>query len=274
MLGSIDLEQFIEETFTSVKDWDDNFKTGLTKRRELDRLQDFYKVDCFNISITSLKGTIEDQLQKLTDSLVVSLKQRIKKDKSTVDKFLEEGMAKLTSKPETVEEIGAAKVEALEIAKSKAGIRELYQECQEKNKLLRQMAGQNVDLTEIESRWTKLETTLSAFSEMIEEQKNVVKSEIDQRIRNVNVEIEKFYARWSALKPKEMDEMDNEIAEETTVKMKDWRKEWDIIEKKIKDSITDCEHFQMAAPSFSFQKEVSTTQSHTLNPSWIRFRKN
>lgn len=75
------------------------------KRKELKKLPDSFKVDCFNISLVPFKGSIEDQLRRLSDALVESLKDSLEKDSQTVQDFIAQGLKKLNSNPTSVEEI-------------------------------------------------------------------------------------------------------------------------------------------------------------------------
>ena len=106
------------------------------------------------------------------------------------------------------------------------------------------------------ARWGNFDSTLSAFSEMIDEQKNVLKQETDQRIKSLNNDLEKFYNRWESLKPKERNQLDREIAMETSEQMKDWRQQWDELETKTTNIMNDCKHFGIDAPHFSFYDEL------------------
>ena len=40
--------------------------------------------------------------------------------------------------------------------------------------------------------------------------------------------------------------------------MKEWREEWDTMEKKIKDAKGDCDHFQMPSPNFTHYSDIVT----------------
>ena len=228
----------------------------VAKRRELEKMQDTYKIECFNVSIGPFKQSVEELIQKYMDILLRTLKSSIKTEKEGLDQFLEKAMAKLTAKPQTVAEINEARTAALEINTQKEEMKKGYTECEERNKILRQVGGQNVNITEMESRWHNLEITLNAFSATIEEQKNLVKAEIDTRIVSLNTDIDKFFSRWTALKPKEMDEMDRDAAAEMSKKMREWKEEWDVVEKRIQTVKSDSEHFQMPAPRFTHYDEI------------------
>ena len=208
LIGSVDPEAFIEKNFKFAKDWENNINILISKKRELEKMLDVHKIECFNVTISPFKQSVEELIQKNVEILLRTLKVSIKKDKEILDQFLGKAMEKLTAKPQTVAEIGEAKNAALEINNQKEEMKKMYVECEERNKILRQVGGQNVKITEMESRWHNLEITLAAFSATIEEQKNLVRQEIDSRVKGINNDVEKFYSRWSALKPKEIDEID------------------------------------------------------------------
>eukprot|EP01022_Parablepharisma_sp_SALTPOND_P023029 TRINITY_DN475_c0_g1_i1.p1 TRINITY_DN475_c0_g1~~TRINITY_DN475_c0_g1_i1.p1 ORF type:complete len:3195 (-),score=434.63 TRINITY_DN475_c0_g1_i1:26360-35944(-) len=228
----------------------------LGKRRELEKMQDSYKIECFNVSIAPFKQSVEDLLQRHIEILLRTLKTSIKSEKENLDQFLEKAMGKLTAKPQTVAEINEAKTAALEINTQKGEFMKSYTECQERNKLLRQVGGQNVNISDLESRWHNLEITLNAYAATIEQQKNIVKAEIDNRIASLNADIDKFFARWTALKPKEIDELDHDSASEMAKKMKEWKEEWDVLGKRVETVKKDCEHFQMPLPTFGHYAEI------------------
>lgn len=58
-----DLDAFVEANVTTVADWDANFKMLKVKRRDSEKLPDFQKVDCVNVSLAPFKSSVEDQLQ-------------------------------------------------------------------------------------------------------------------------------------------------------------------------------------------------------------------
>jgi len=256
VIGMIDAESFIEKNLKTAEHWSENFKTMLGKRRELEKMQDTYKIDCFNVSISPFKQSIEDLLQRYIDILVRTLKTSIKGEKENLEAFLTKAMTKLTAKPQTVAEINEARTAALEINQQKSEFVKSFTECQERNKLLRQIGGQNVNISHLESQWHNLETALNEYSETIEKQKSLVKAEIDNRISMLNQDIDKFYARWSALKPKEKDDLDQQSASEMAKKMKEWKEEWDTLEKRVVTVKGDAEHFQMPAPRLSKYQDV------------------
>ena len=80
------------------------------------------KVDCLHISTTPVKAVIDDQIQRLFDALLNSLRRAINNDVTTIDTFLTQSMDTLSQRPQTVEEIGEANAKHAEFSKTKAEV--------------------------------------------------------------------------------------------------------------------------------------------------------
>ena len=64
-----------------------------------------------------MKSTIDDLIQQLFDSLLTSLRRSIANDIQTIDTFVTDGMETLSTRPQTVEEIGMANEKHEELSK-------------------------------------------------------------------------------------------------------------------------------------------------------------
>lgn len=126
-LSQLDVTKFIENHFKDVADWENNFQHVRQKRKELKKLPDSFKVDCFNISLIPLKGAVEDQLRRFSDALVDSLKDSLERDGQTVHDFIMKGLKKLNSNPTSVEEIEQMHSDAIQIGMEKEAIARLYE---------------------------------------------------------------------------------------------------------------------------------------------------
>jgi dynein heavy chain 2 len=104
-LGNLDLQTYIEENFTSVQDWEDNFQMLRQKRKELKKIPDSFKVDCINVNIVPFKAGIEELFRRMTDALVETLQESVERDYETVTSFIKKGLEKLNKNPKSVEEI-------------------------------------------------------------------------------------------------------------------------------------------------------------------------
>ena len=66
-----------------------------------------------------VKTFIDDLIQRLFDALLASLRKAITADVTTIDSFVSEAIETLSTRPQTVEEIGEASVKHAEFAKRK-----------------------------------------------------------------------------------------------------------------------------------------------------------
>lgn len=74
-------------------------------------------MDCITVSTAPVKTTIDDLIQQLFDALLNSLRRNIVNHIQTIDNFVTEGMESLSTRPQTVEEIGLANAKHEELSK-------------------------------------------------------------------------------------------------------------------------------------------------------------
>lgn len=77
------------------------------------------KIDCITVNTMPVKTFIDDLIQRLFDALLASLRKAITADVTTIDSFVSEAIETLSTRPQTVEEIGEASVKHAEFAKRK-----------------------------------------------------------------------------------------------------------------------------------------------------------
>jgi len=85
------------------------------KRRELKKLPDSQKVDCITVNLVPFKGGVDDIFKRLSDALVDSLKESIDRDAIEVQRFIQQGLQKLNSNPQSMEEIEQIHKDAVQI---------------------------------------------------------------------------------------------------------------------------------------------------------------
>jgi dynein heavy chain 2 len=98
--------------------------------------------------------------------------------------------------------------------------------------------------------------SIGDFDSILSEQTKQIKSEITGRTKDIQQSIDKFYSRWNTLKPKQVDDLDRESARDLALKMRDWRAEWNDIEKKVQEMNKDCDHFEMEQVQFENYQSV------------------
>lgn len=199
VLGTVDLDELADKNLSEVSDWEDNFRAVKAKGRDAEKLPSTIKVDCITVSTEPVKATIDDHIQRLFDALLSSLRrvsrgilsvltlcQGVNGHIQDIDKFVESGMEALSTRPQTVEEIGKVNAQHSELSKQKPTIQPLFEAAETKNRLLRSVlvretarslihgirsvAGGGVDLASVQSRWDKFELMLESHALMIKEQ--------------------------------------------------------------------------------------------------------
>ncbi|XP_063970614.1 cytoplasmic dynein 2 heavy chain 1 [Lytechinus pictus] len=292
VLGSVDLDKLLETHLHTVADWERNFKALKARGRDSEKLPSQVKVYCVTVSTAPVKGTIDDHIQRLFDSLLSSLRRSITESVSEIEKFLKDGMEALATMPQTVEEIGNANAKHAELEAKKPEMRPMFDRAEAKNKLLRTVAGGGVDqFTQLHAHWEKFELMMESHQLMIKEQVNVMKSNVESRVDAFRNELEKFSARWNHAKPtpEVIESGDKEACLKAVELVKEKKVEFDEMQKTKNSLIFDCKHFELEEPFFSIANdlEVDFDQQTTMwtlyeefsnslsvleNEDWIVFR--
>ncbi|XP_070553238.1 cytoplasmic dynein 2 heavy chain 1-like isoform X2 [Ptychodera flava] len=258
-LGSLDLDQVVDEHLQTVPDWERNFKALKARGRDAEKLPNEIKVDCITVSTTPVKSVIDDHIQRLFDALLNSLRRSIIRHTSDIEKFLNDAMESLSTRPQTVEEIGVANANHAELASKKPEIMPLFAKAEANNKLLRSVAGGGMDtISQLQARWDKFELMMESHELMVKEQVEVMKSNVTSRVQAFEQDLDKFSARWHQLKPSDdlLDSGDKEGCMKAVSSIKEKRAEFDELEKTRASLLNDCSHFGLDEPQFPVSDEL------------------
>ncbi|KAH3831149.1 hypothetical protein DPMN_104411, partial [Dreissena polymorpha] len=263
VLGSLDLDEFVEQHLKEQGDWEKNFKALKIRGRDAEKLPNEVKIDCITVNTMPVKAVIDDHIQRLFDALLNSLRKAITKDVAEIENFLNVSMETLSKRPTSTEEIGEANTKHGEFAKQRKQIKPLFDTAESKNKLLRSVAGGGVDsINQLLARWDKFELMMESFQLMVKEQVEVMKKSVDGRVKNFQAELDKFGARWQQLKPgDEALEGDKEKLKAAIQVIKDKRQEFHEMEENRKRLVNDLEHFGMVVPSFELADQINRSLS-------------
>ncbi|EDO38992.1 predicted protein [Nematostella vectensis] len=266
VLGSIDLDALVDKHLHDVADWERNFRALKARGRDAEKLPLSVKVDCITVSTVPVKSTIDDHIQQLFDALMSSLRRSITQEVQTIDTFLTSGMEALSTRPQTVEEIGEANLKHTELTSQKPQIQPLFEKAESKNKLLRNVAGGGVEqIGQLQARWDKFELMLESHELMVKEQVEVMKSNVESRVQAFQQELDKFAARWHQLKPKDIDvDTDRQACIAAVTSVKERKAEFVELEETMKKLIFECSHFGVTEPHFpvadDLRQDISTTE--------------
>ncbi|XP_041920571.1 cytoplasmic dynein 2 heavy chain 1 [Alosa sapidissima] len=259
VLGQVDMEALVVKHLQNVQDWERNFKALKAKGKESERLPSMEKVDCVTVNCEPVKAAIDDLIQRLFDALLASLRKSIQGHTQNIEMFVAQAMETLSVRPENIEEIGEANVKHGELQAKKPEILPQFQEAEEKNRLLRAVAGGGLDsISSLRAKWDKFELMMESHQLMIKEQVEVMRSNAESRVQTYLQELQKFRMRWDQLKPgHDVIESGNPEALQKCVQtIKDKKAEFQELELTRKKLIEDCRHFELDAPDFSEAEEI------------------
>lgn len=129
------------------------------------------KVGCITVNMAPVKAAVDDLLQRLFDTLLFTLRHSISTDAQQANQFLNDAIATLSSRPQTIEEIAEANAKHHAFGKQKSQLKPLFEKMEAKNKLLRSVAGTGVEsLGQVQQQWEKFELMLDSHQLMIKEQ--------------------------------------------------------------------------------------------------------
>ncbi|XP_032878557.1 cytoplasmic dynein 2 heavy chain 1 isoform X2 [Amblyraja radiata] len=268
VLGQVNIEALIEDNLHTAHDWEKNFKALKGRGKDSERLPSVVKVDCITINCNPVKAVIDDLIQMLFDALVQSIRKSIQANIHEIDSFVSDAMELLSKRPETVEEIGDANAKHMEITSKKPRILPLFQEAEDKNKLLRSVAGGGLEiLSSLRAKWDKFQLMMESHQLMVNEQIEIMKANVESHVKIYVQQLEKFEARWNQLKPSDdiVDSGSREMLNKCVECINEKKIEFDELETTRKKLIDDCRHFKVGEPEFELAERLREDLEHYAN---------
>jgi dynein heavy chain 2 len=194
------------------------------------------RYDCFVVNINPLKLTIENQLRRLHDSMLNYLKRSIVRDANLVDTFVDQGLETLNDRPQTLDEIGESYKKHEDLNSKRKDILPLYQRLESKNKLLRSVAGGGHEqLIQLHTKLDTFESMMNSHIQLINDQKDLLKKNIQSRYEAFINDCEKLKLRWQQFRPREQDMEDEKKCRESLKLVREKEKEIeDLMKQKEK----------------------------------------
>ena len=146
--------------------------------------------------------------------------------------------------------------DAIELGVEKDGIVKIFEGCERKNKMIKQMKGTSMKLGEIEAMWKFFDARLASFQDKIEDQKARLVQELDNRVKTMNTDLEKMFDKWNEKKPKERHQLTAEGAMEAAEMMRELKEQWKTMSVKVEKVNRDCKHFGKEAPKLTFYAKM------------------
>lgn len=290
-LGSVSLDDFVNERLDEVGDWEANFKALRAASKDAEKLPTEVRVDSFCVSLTSMKAAIDEQMRSLQDSLTGSLKRKGEAEKLEVEQFLNDARDMLQMKANSVEEIAEMRAKAKEIVEKRKRMQMLRKKVEEKNKLIRAMGGTvgggssgakgigpggstgaggasatTVDINSLNSEWETLEAKLDQHEEHLDAQRSELKKQMGGRVNEFVGRLDTFVARWGELKPKGIPKNPELLVQKIEEDAARWEEMWEEAQKVIKE----CDSFGIDPPGFEMLAQVGEDIKATRE-AWGRY---
>ncbi|CAJ0594203.1 unnamed protein product [Cylicocyclus nassatus] len=272
LLAQVDLEQLIEEKLTTASDWETQMKFLKTKGREAEKLPSEIRLECIVVSTAGAKSAIDELLQRLFDTLTWTLRLSITTKLQTIQQFLTQAITVLSSRPQSIDEVAEANARHTEYGKTNKELKASWNVLNEQHTLLRSVAGSGVDqMNSLTQEWEKFELMLDTHQQMIKEQVEVLKSNVDIRAKTLNDETEKLFARWNQFKPKsDALQGDRQALLKAIEFIKEKRAEYDELVVSREKLEKESDQFDLKRPDFSVLDQLGADIQEYEN-NWVIF---
>ncbi|KAM7291624.1 cytoplasmic dynein 2 heavy chain 1 [Ixodes scapularis] len=105
-LGSVNLEEFIEQSCSSPEDWKRNFRVVKAKSQEFGKMfLEEERFDCVVVNYSPLRAYVDYLISELDSAMVRVLQRSIAADAVGVHDFLQEALGTLSKRPQSAEEV-------------------------------------------------------------------------------------------------------------------------------------------------------------------------
>jgi dynein heavy chain 2 len=164
------------------------------------------------------------------------LKNSIVRDANMIDSFVDQSLDTLNDRPQTLDEISESYKKHEELNSKRKDILPLYQRLESKNKLLRSVAGGGHEqLVQLQSKIDQFESMMNSHIQLINDQKDVLKQNVQARYDAFANECEKLKLRWQQFRPREQDMEDEKKCRDSLKLVREKEKEiQDLIKQKEK----------------------------------------
>ncbi|VDD87207.1 unnamed protein product [Enterobius vermicularis] len=272
VLEEIDLEALIEEKFTKAEDWENQIKALKGKGRDAEKLPSEVKLECIVVSTQPIRAAIDDMLQRLYDTLVWTLRYSTSVQVQVLSRFLTEAIAILSSRPQSMEDVAKVNQKHFEFANASRKMHNLLETVQEKNSLLRSIAGSgNEQLPHVIQDWEKFELMFDSHQLMIKDQVGYLRAEIKKKTKALSDESEKLVARWNHFKPKpERLGEDPKAMVEAVEVIKENRILFNDLWERIQTLRSECIELNMDEPLFP-TLEVMNSDLENFEQVWLLY---
>jgi len=256
-LLQVNYESFSENYLNTFNAWKNNLESLYKVKKEISKIDDVIKIDCFKLNITGFKDYFESSFELIFDKLSESLKEKLNFNVKQIDEFVKEAFTTMNKKAKTMQEVLEFKQDFTTISRKKVKYLKLCEQTEEMNKLVYKLTGGSLNLSSLSSRWQNFDNMIGSYSNMLEEQKEEIKKEMFSKMDSLNDRLDKFFSKFQANrvdsnympdKDTDLNEIANSIKQNYT--------EFSAIEKDIQAIVDDCKNFDLELPNLEAYNRI------------------
>jgi dynein heavy chain 2 len=257
LLGMLDFDAFVEHSILSLDDYDANFAALKSKRRELDKITDLQRIDCITVHLGPFKAAIDMTIQRATDAIVVHLRRNLISCLHEVEQYLDNGSTTMAMRPASLGDIAKAQKSWKELTETRAVMKSQTAQCEERRRLLVVMGTGLIDVSEINSRMTKLngnweafDSALDAFAGVVDEQRKALRGNVSKEVDEASAQIDKAASRWQALRPTSLKSWDRNELAQVLANLDEWNATVGTLQDMAQEVIENAGSFGLDVPEF------------------------
>lgn len=209
----VELVEFYDDADETI--WEANLKQMRRKKRELERIPDFVRVDCFMVHLVILKAVVEEQIERygfgpilnlivvdlrFSLELVISLKRRVNEEIKSISERLESSLEKLSAVPESFREIAECENEVGKLSEELPSIRKHLDGLSERAVLIESTGGGVVvGLERLRELCGAVTVKVEGLGSIVEDSREKLKQRMGGRIDELEEMAERYASRWKVI---------------------------------------------------------------------------
>ncbi|KAH8617995.1 putative Dynein heavy chain N terminal region 2 domain1 [Trypanosoma vivax] len=252
--GGPDVDTLVEASCKSLQNFVSGFNVVREQMRKLGAIEDNMKVDGFTISNIPVKASIEEQLHRLEESLLNTLRKSMQRTLADIDDFVFNASNIISRQPVTIDEVGEA-------SRAYNGFLELmptyenkFLEVEEMNCVLKQETSTVIDISSTKSRWEHLREAMASHHRIINASMSKMRVSVEDMIQKHLKDGQRFSTKWDKLKQQLIAALKEEkqtVIQSTLAQLKENYKELEELKVHSSELEKKCECFQLPRPNLS-----------------------
>jgi dynein heavy chain 2 len=250
--GAFDLDTIVAKGATTVEEWEAGLKLCKERLKKAQSVQDKIVIDCIEVNTEQIKATMDDQVHKLEEALINSLRRATQQRLNEVDEFVRFASAIIEKQPTTLDDVGRANKAYLEFKEQLPAMEAKLAAQDQLQRLLKSVTGTTVDMSLVKSRWDHLMDAMASHQKQIDASVAKMRQSVDGLVNKFLKDVQRFSNHWNQHKPKDMATLKNKKDFEKALGyVKDQVLELGDLTTQSKELLEKCSYFKVHEPDFS-----------------------